>query len=80
VAGELGWEIVDSDAEAGRIEATDTTAYFGYKDDIVIRVSSKGPETRVDVRSKSRVGIGDVGTNANRIRRFGERLLEVTRR
>jgi len=80
VAGELGWEIVDSDGEAGRIEATDTTAYFGYKDDIVIRVSSKGPETRVDVRSKSRVGIGDVGTNANRIRRFGERLLEVTRR
>ena len=77
VAGELGWEIVDSNAQAGRIEATDTTAYFGFKDDVVIRIGSEGPQTRIDVRSKSRVGIGDVGTNANRIRRFRERLLEV---
>ncbi len=77
VADELGWEIVDSNAQAGRIEAIDTTAYFGFKDDIVIRVGSEGPETRIDVRSKSRVGIGDVGTNANRIRHFRKRLLEV---
>ena len=76
---ELSWKIVDSNAEEGRIEATDTTAYFGFKDDIVIRVSSEGPKTRVDVRSKSRVGMGDVGTDANRNRRFRERLLKETK-
>lgn len=76
---ELSWKTVDSNAEEERIEATDTTAYFGFKDDIVIRVSSEGPETRVDVRSKSRVGMGDVGTDANRNRRFRERLLKETK-
>ena len=54
----------------GRIEATDTTRWFGFKDDIVIRVRPEGAGSRVDVRSVSRVGRGDVGTNARRIRDF----------
>jgi uncharacterized protein (DUF1499 family) len=74
VAADLGWEIVDESQADGRIEATDTTRFFGFKDDIVIRVRTAGGASRVDVRSKSRVGLGDAGTNAARVRRFLERM------
>lgn len=70
--GELGWEIADESQADGRIEATDTTRFFGFKDDIVIRVRAVDGAARVDVRSKSRVGLGDAGTNARRVRRFLE--------
>ena len=66
----MGWEIVAADAAAGRIEATDTTFWFGFKDDAVIRVEADGAGSRVDVRSVSRVGVGDVGANAKRIRAY----------
>lgn len=75
VAEDMGWDIVASDAAAGRIEATDTTPFVGFKDDVVIRVVSAGPETRVDVRSKSRLGMGDMGVNAKRIRDYADRLI-----
>lgn len=65
-----GWAIVASDAPAGRIEATDTTTWFGFHDDIIVRVRPEGAGSRVDVRSVSRVGAGDVGANAKRIRGF----------
>jgi uncharacterized protein (DUF1499 family) len=74
VARDLGWEIVAEEREEGRIEATDETFWFGFKDDIVIRITPEGAGSRVDVRSVSRVGRGDVGTNARRIREFSERL------
>jgi uncharacterized protein (DUF1499 family) len=73
-ARESGWEIVASNADAGRIEATDTTTFFGFKDDIVVRLTPLESRTVVDVRSVSRVGRGDVGTNARRIREFLDRL------
>ncbi len=66
----LGWEIVAAVPEEGRLEATDTTRFFGFKDDIVVRLRAEGGGTRVDVRSKSRVGVGDVGANAARVRAF----------
>ncbi len=69
-ARRLGWSIIDADRADGRIEAVDTTFWFGFKDDIVIRVKKEGQGSRVDIRSVSRVGISDVGTNAARIRRF----------
>jgi uncharacterized protein (DUF1499 family) len=69
-----GWEIVAADSAAGRIEATATTAWFGFKDDVVIRVTAEGTGSRVDVRSVSRVGRSDVGTNASRIRAYLDRL------
>jgi uncharacterized protein (DUF1499 family) len=72
----LGWELVEANPEQGRIEATDTTFWFGFKDDVVIRIQSSDTGTRVDVRSKSRVGLSDVGANANRIRRFLDALDE----
>ena len=66
----MGWEIVASDPAAGRIEATDTTFWFGFKDDVVVRVAAAPDGSRVDVRSLSRVGLSDVGTNAARIRKY----------
>lgn len=68
----LGWTIAAADA--GRIEATDTTLFFGFKDDVVVRIRPEGPGSRIDVRSVSRVGLSDVGANAKRIREFLARL------
>ena len=73
-AEELGWQIVGEDPSAGRLEAVATTFWFGFKDDIVVRVTADGSGSRIDVRSKSRVGLGDVGTNARRIRDYLQRL------
>jgi uncharacterized protein (DUF1499 family) len=71
---EAGWQIVREDPSAGRIEAVATTFWFGFKDDVVIRIAADGPGSRLDVRSKSRVGKGDLGTNAQRIRTYQRRL------
>jgi uncharacterized protein (DUF1499 family) len=65
-----GWQIVTADKSSGRIEATDTSRWFGFKDDIVIRLTAWGTGTRVDLRSVSRVGRGDLGANARRIQRY----------
>jgi uncharacterized protein (DUF1499 family) len=74
-ARKLDWEIVSSDTPNGRIEATATTTWFGFKDDVVVRVRPEaGGGSRVDVRSVSRVGESDVGANAKRIRDFLSRL------
>ncbi|MDD5773511.1 MAG: DUF1499 domain-containing protein [bacterium] len=73
-AGEMGWDIVNANAEKGFIEATDRTFWFGFKDDIVIRVMPVDKSSRIDLRSVSRVGRSDVGTNAKRIRNFFKRL------
>ena len=71
---ELGWELVDQSTDEGRIEATDTTFWFRFKDDIVIEINQQGSETLVDARSVSRVGTGDVGANAIRLRKLFELL------
>lgn len=73
-ADDMGWELVESDPEAGRIEATATTFWFGFKDDVVIRLTPANGGTTVDVRSVSRIGRGDMGTNARRVREYLEEL------
>jgi uncharacterized protein (DUF1499 family) len=70
----MGWELVDANPDEGRIEATATTFWFRFKDDVVIRIRPMGPTTVVDARSLSRVGGGDIGTNAKRLRAFFELL------
>ena len=70
----MGWEVVGRDADAGTIEAVDTTKWFGFKDDIAIRVTPTQDGSRIDIRSKSRVGRSDIGTNARRIRAYSEHL------
>ncbi len=66
----MGWDIVAQDASAGTLEATATTAMFGFKDDVSIRLTSDAGATKVDVRSASRVGISDLGANAARIETY----------
>jgi uncharacterized protein (DUF1499 family) len=70
----MGWEVVDAQPSEGRIEATATTPWFGFKDDVVVRVRPAGSGSVVDVRSLSRVGRSDLGANAKRIRAYLERL------
>jgi uncharacterized protein (DUF1499 family) len=78
VAQSSGWDMVSVESNALRIEATATTFLFGFKDDIVIRVTPTGTGSTVDIRSLSRVGGSDIGTNAGRIRDFRRRLLDAT--
>ena len=73
-AKEMGWEIVAADPKSLRIEATDTTAWFGFKDDVVVRLTPSPAGSRIDVRSVSRVGKSDVGTNACRIKAYLARM------
>lgn len=74
VAQELDWEIISADQSTGRLEAVATTAWFGFEDDVIVRLTPWGTGTRVDVRSVSRVGQSDVGTNARRIETFLDRI------
>jgi uncharacterized protein (DUF1499 family) len=76
VARRLGWQIIDADKNSGRIEAVDTTFWFGFKDDIVIRLRRQNSGCRVDIRSESRVGVSDLGKNTERIRRFFREMKE----
>lgn len=69
-----GWQLLERDDAAGRIEATDTSAIFGFVDDLIVRVRPKGGSSVVDIRSKSREGRGDLGANAARIRRLRDGL------
>jgi len=70
VAEQLGWRIVARSREQGVIEAVDRTLIFGFTDDIVIRIEATASGSRIDLRSASRAGVGDLGVNAKRIRAF----------
>ena len=74
LARDEGWEITARDEGAGTIEAVATTPWFGFKDDVAIRIAPSGAGSRVDMRSKSRVGRSDAGANARRIREFLQAL------
>jgi hypothetical protein len=69
LARERGWQVVLAGAD--RVEATDTSTFFRFKDDVVVRVRpAPGGGSLVDMRSISRVGVSDVGMNAKRVRAF----------
>lgn len=74
VIDHLGWQLVNIDANQGIIEATDRTMWFGFKDDVIVRITDNGSKRLVDIRSKSRVGGSDLGKNAERIHGFIEEL------
>ena len=77
VIDNLGWQLVNIDTNQGIIEATDRTMWFGFKDDVIVRITDNGSKRLVDIRSKSRVGGSDLGTNAERIHKFIEELDKV---
>ncbi|WP_304537499.1 DUF1499 domain-containing protein [Sphingobium cyanobacteriorum] len=72
IARDMGWAIAVSDPVRGHIEATASVSYIRFHDDVVIRISAApdGKGSVVDMRSVSRVGVGDLGVNARRIRSF----------
>lgn len=76
LAKEGGWQIAVSDLARGHVEATASVSYIRFQDDVVIRIvpTAGGHHSRVDMRSVSRVGVGDLGVNAHRIRDFLEAL------
>ncbi len=69
-----GLEVVNVNSELGMVEAVATTFWFGFKDDLVVRVTETDEGSVVDVRSVSRVGQSDIGANAARIQEFLRRF------
>jgi len=69
-ARSLGWVIYHTQPSEGMFEAYDQTAFFGFKDDIVVRVTERPDGSALDIRSVSRVGKSDLGANAKRIEQF----------
>jgi uncharacterized protein (DUF1499 family) len=65
-----GWEILAANQDEGRIEAVASTFLYGFKDEVAIRVTQSATGSRVDLRSRSRLGRNDRGANAKRIRAF----------
>ncbi|RIJ14486.1 DUF1499 domain-containing protein [Henriciella mobilis] len=81
IAEDRGWDIftrpeTGEDVEQTMIEATATTGWFGFKDDIAVRIRAVEGATRVDMRSISRVGLSDLGANARRVSAFMDELAD----
>ena len=74
-----GWRLVVSDPATGHIEASQSSFWFGFTDDIAIRVAADETGSRIDVRSESRHGRGDFGVNAARIRAYLAALRQALR-
>lgn len=76
-----GWTLVSASPPAGgggRFEASDRSRWFGFTDDIVVRITPQGQGSRVDMRSLSRQGRGDFGANARRVEAFMSGLKTAT--
>ncbi len=75
VAREMGWTVSTTSEDALMFEGTATTFWFGFKDDVIVRVTAlEEGGARIDARSVSRVGVSDLGANAARLERFAERV------
>jgi uncharacterized protein (DUF1499 family) len=74
-AREMGWRVTTASDEALMFEGTAETFWFGFKDDVVVRVTeTEGGGSRIDARSVSRVGVSDLGANAARLEAFSQRI------
>ncbi len=74
VIAQLGWNILGESQEEGLLEASDASPVLGFVDDVAIRVQVLDEGVLIDLRSVSRIGLGDLGKNAARIRTFVETL------
>jgi uncharacterized protein (DUF1499 family) len=70
----LGWTLDSAHPGMGIIEASSTTFWFGFTDDVVIRIEPQPDGSRLDIRSESRIGTSDLGRNAARILHFRSML------
>jgi uncharacterized protein (DUF1499 family) len=71
---EIDWPVAAANPDEGRVEAMVRSPWFGFRDDVVIRLTPQGSSTRVDVRSVTRDGANDMGRNARHVREFLEEL------
>ncbi len=76
----MGWRIIEQSppggrSATGRIEAVATTRVLRFADDVTIRVRTRVDGARIDVRSVSRLGSHDLGTNARRIQGYADEIL-----
>lgn len=67
---ERGWEVLSADPAESQIEAIATSRFFGFEDEVAIRVTETDTGTRIDMRSRSRLGQIDRGANARRIEAY----------
>jgi uncharacterized protein (DUF1499 family) len=80
-ARRMEWRIVAAEPSEGRIEAVATTRWFGFKDDVVVRITPAANRgSIIDIRSVSRVGMSDIGTNARRIQSFLKTVADAARK
>lgn len=79
-ACDADWQIVLADRIAGRIEAVARVPWWGFQDDVVIRLTAIPTGTRVDIRSHSRLIPADLGINARRIAAWLDRLAVLMRK
>ena len=70
VARDSGWDVTAEERAAGEIRAVATTRLWRFKDDVTVTITREGARVLVSVRSHSRIGKGDLGANARRIRLF----------
>lgn len=76
-----GWKIVEADLDDGILKIEARTLIFRFVDDVTIRVHpAPGGGTLLDMESRSRVGVGDLGTNARRVSNFLKRIDEIVRK
>ncbi len=73
------WTITRESPEEREFEGVAVTPMLRFRDDFVVRVrpQADGTGAVLDMRSKSRKGKGDLGTNAKRIRAFFDGLKQV---
>ncbi len=74
-----GWRVIEQRPPGGRmgvghIDAVARTLVMGFPEDVTVRVRPLAGQTRIDVRSASRFGRHDFGSNADRIQRFSTEL------
>jgi uncharacterized protein (DUF1499 family) len=73
-AESLGWNVVHRDGEGMRFDAQEQSSVFKFIDDVTVRIRPSQAGATIDVRSKSRVGKGDLGANAARILAFANAI------
>jgi hypothetical protein len=75
--GKRKWLVIDErppqpPRRIGRIEAVARTPIMGFREDVSIRITPDGEESRVDIRSSSRYFESDLGSNAARVSKLIE--------
>lgn len=77
IAKQLGWQVTRLEPASSGLEAQVRSFWFGFVDDIAVRIRQGGTsdESVVDIRSVSRVGVSDIGANAKRVRAFSQALI-----